>query len=115
MNKTGLIVTSWEEPGFSQGRSVGIGIKHPGNRLSIIKGPLTFTLLEDGDMAMVYPPAIDGLHGREFLQAALDHAWSIGMRPLNYRQESTEQVAAMSAHLADMRSLVFKGKLEPKP
>ncbi|MET4187592.1 hypothetical protein ABIB86_000459 [Bradyrhizobium sp. JR1.7] len=53
------------------------------------------------------PPTISGPAGTEFLQSALDAAWAAGLRPKNWRIETTEQVAAMNNHLQDMRALVF--------
>lgn len=62
-------------------------------------------------------PTFSGPAGTEFLQAALDAAWRAGLRPKNWRLETTEQVAAMRDHLNDMRRLVFDERqtLPPLP
>lgn len=45
-----------------------------------------------------------------FLQAALDAAWSLGMRPAGFA-DHTNELAAIRAHLDDMRRLA---KIPPK-
>jgi len=50
---------------------------------------------------------IDGVNGQDFLQAILDHAWSEGLRPVGFL-DTPNEMAAVRAHLQDMRSLVFK-------
>ena len=42
--------------------------------------------------------------GRDFLQAALDVAWEIGLRPDGY-QDHTNELKATRYHLEDMRAL----------
>lgn len=58
-------------------------------------------------------PTLSGPAGTEFLQAALEAAWEAGLRPKNWRLETTEQVAAMDNHLQDMRRLVFGANPQP--
>lgn len=58
-------------------------------------------------------PTLTGPPASDFLQAALDAAWKVGMRPKNWRDERPEQVNAMDAHLQDMRRLVFGGPPPP--
>lgn len=76
-----------------------------------IAAPLVFS---DCTNPLIDKPTISGvrrdLDGRAFLQACLDHAWDIGMRPAGYAG-ITEQVAALKAHLDDMRALVFVHKI----
>lgn len=73
--------------------------------VSVMDGPMVF---KHGDFGtQMIQPTLDGSAGLEFLQAALDAAWAAGMRPKNWRLETTEQVAAMDNHLQDMRRLVF--------
>lgn len=49
--------------------------------------------------------------GMNFLRAALNCAWEIGLRPDGFN-DTREGMAATKAHLEDMRALVFK---TPKP
>jgi len=99
-----VVVTSREE--IWGRRSVIVGIQHENGRFSVAEGPLLLKQIGDGEI--VEHPTFTGTSGVEFLQAALDHAWALGMRPKNWRLETTEQVAAMDAHLQDMRRLVFR-------
>jgi hypothetical protein len=46
---------------------------------------------------------------RDFLQACMDAAFKLGMKPRNYEEPKNELVAT-KRHLEDMRSLVFKTK-----
>lgn len=50
--------------------------------------------------------------GTVFLQTILDHAWSVGMRPVGFLDVKNE-MSAVKSHLHDMRALVFSGKVEP--
>ena len=67
--------------------------------------PLIFESMESG---LLHDPTIGAgaVDGDEFLQAALDHAWEIGLRPRGFN-DTTQQVTAIKDHLADMRALVF--------
>lgn len=97
---------------FQRGRSVIIGVEqqHGLGEFAYIKGPLMFTPLDPQELLI--DPTFGPRHGHEFLQAALEHAWEIGLRPKNWRLETTEQVAAITNHLDDMRALVFGAKIE---
>ncbi len=44
---------------------------------------------------------------KAFFQGALDKAWSLGLRPEHYQQD-TKELQAARYHLEDMRRLVFK-------
>lgn len=57
--------------------------------------------------AIALTPTICGPAGLEFLQSALDAAWTAGLRPKNWRDERPDEIKAMGAHLEDMRRLVF--------
>lgn len=58
------------------------------------------------------PPTLSGPPATEFLQAALDAAWKVGLRPTNWHDERPGEIKAKDAHLQDMRRLVFGG---PQP
>lgn len=79
--------------------------------------PLVFHQLADGHRIEPSEYTLNGRGewepvGREFLQAVLDHAWAIGMRPIGYHGSgSPEIVKAMNDHLQDMRKLVFDAKV----
>jgi len=47
-------------------------------------------------------------------QELIDWLWSSGLRPAVSRS-ITGELAAKDDHIADLRALVFKGKIEPKP
>lgn len=58
--------------------------------------------------------AIDGQFGnddvRQFLQAAMDAAWDMGLRPTQAKDRSDE-LASVRYHLEDMRKLAFESRL----
>jgi hypothetical protein len=87
-------------------RSVCIFMRHENGRESVAK-PLIF---EDCTDKFIETPTIGETRrgdGEAFLQACLDHAWEIGLRPSGFN-DTTQQVAAIKSHLNDMRALVFK-------
>lgn len=53
-------------------------------------------------------------HPQEFqaiMRAFTDAAWRVGIKPTNFQQpDGAAQIAAMDAHLQDMRRLVFEAK-----
>lgn len=70
--------------------------------------PLVIVRKPAEQMAMEYPvPTFSGITATEFLQSALNAAWSAGMRPTNWRDERPGEIKRMEDHLADMRRLVF--------
>jgi hypothetical protein len=100
-----LFVRSFTEMNLGpNGRSVLIGLDHGNGRYAVVE---PFIMRAFDDSPINPEPTIRGQEGNEFLQAALEHAWEIGLRPKNWRVETTEQVAAMTNHLQDMRALVF--------
>ncbi len=62
------------------------------------------------DKASLDDSKMVGPRVRDFLQAAADAAWEIGIRPIQMDRESNE-LKATKYHLEDMRTLVLK---EPK-
>lgn len=85
-----------------------------------------YSTLPDGTRrlaeALVFKPEPEGVYdlpptiapdATQFLQAVLDHAWSIGMRPVGF-SDTPLQVAALKYHLEDMRKLVFGHHREEK-
>lgn len=58
--------------------------------------------------------AIEGRFGadevRQFLQAAMDAAWDMGLRPAQAKDRSDE-LASVRYHLEDMRKLAFESRL----
>ena len=96
-------------PYYGDGRRVLIATVNDRDDITSVVPPFVFenatlnpSLIDGGIM-----DTINGHYGQEFLQAALEEAWRVGMRPKNWRLETTEQVAAMDNHLQDMRRLVF--------
>lgn len=86
--------------GYRRNREVVIISRYRDGR-EMVADPLVFT---DATNKMIDKPTISD--GAEFLQAVLDHAWSLGMRPAGFN-DTTEQVKAIRDHLNDMRALVF--------
>jgi hypothetical protein len=98
---------------YFEGRSVIIGAKNRATgRFAYVKGPMVMTELPPAEL--IAEPTIGRDMGTEFLQAALDHAWAIGLRPQNWKNDTTDEVAAVKAHLSDMRALVFDRDLKPR-
>ncbi len=102
----------WSEPHANFGRSSDLCIftkDDQGNES--IAAPLVFS---DCTNKLIETPTIQGmrrdLDGTAFLQACLDRAWEIGMRPAGYAG-MTEHIGAIKAHLDDMRALVFVNKI----
>jgi hypothetical protein len=90
------------------GRRVAIAeVNANGDIIGIVE-PLTIKRIEPDPATMVLDDTFRGPMAEQFLQSALEEAWRVGLRPKNWRVETTEQVAAMDNHLQDMRRLVFK-------
>lgn len=95
----------WSEPSdFRRRRAVGIFSERSDGSEWMAK-PLEFVevtnrLIEHDGYSV--PSAMGG----EVLQAFLDHAWSIGMRPAGF-SDVPLQVGAMKEHLNDMRAIAF--------
>ncbi len=53
--------------------------------------------------------SMDEFELKAFFQGCLDKAWSMGLRPEHYQQDSKE-LQAVRGHLEDMRTLVFKSE-----
>jgi hypothetical protein len=105
-----------EQCDYGRRHRVAILIENARGVLAVAE-PIAFKTLSDDDRAggltFSYDRDFDAsgdLDGRALLQAFLDHAWSLGMRPTGVADaDTTKQVAAMNAHLQDMRKLVFTG------
>lgn len=80
-----------------------------GNR-SFIQAPLAMkqydsrSLIEDKDVDLARD-----MDGRAFLQAMLDAAWELGLRPEGY-ENHTNELKAVRYHLEDMRTLAKVNK-----
>lgn len=91
----------WSQIGdFRKRREVGIFIRH-GNGNESVAAPLVFT--DCTNMLVDKPTVADGV---QFLQAMMDHAWEIGLRPAGFADVPL-QTRALMDHLHDMRALVF--------
>lgn len=100
---------------YQRGRDVLLCMVDYADRIVAVVPPFEIEYKGAEALEMVQiAPTISGLSGNEFLQAALEAAWTAGLRPKNWRLETTEQVAAMENHLQDMRKLVFE-KSTPLP
>lgn len=84
-----------------------------GNERALAR-PLVFERVAEGILPQPTIGAGGVITGTEFLQAALNHAWEIGLRPAGFG-DTVNQVSALKDHLSDMRALVFREHLTPKP
>lgn len=89
---------------WNRGRDVAVCITNAAGEVTAVAGALFFNPVDPHGLML---PTIGAESGHDFLQSALDCAWEAGMRPKNWRLETTEQVAAMNNHLQDMRRIVF--------
>lgn len=101
---------------YRRGRDVLLAMVDYQGRIVATAPPLVmvYDSPEKLEMQMI-PPTLSGAAGIEFLQSALEAAWEQGLRPKNWRLETTEQVAAMDNHLQDMRRLVFGQPVQLPP
>lgn len=102
---------------YLHGREVLLVIENPDG--SELRGKMEFVPLEPGDYlapddytVQAKARTVGGVNGQDFLQAILNHAWDIGMRPVGFL-DTTKEVGALREHLHDMRALVFTGKIDP--
>lgn len=74
----------------------------------IFRGDAMVTDMTFADMRdrPIREPSISGRDGRDFLQAALNCAWEMGLRPPGL-EHTTETIAATARHLEDMRAIAF--------
>lgn len=78
-------------------------VDHTGKRWAV--APLTFSEVGIPLPQSLASPTEDGSPDVSgFLQAALDVAWEIGLRPAGF-DDHTNELKATRAHLADMRKL----------
>lgn len=95
---------------YGRGRDVLLCMVDWQDRIVALVEPIQFERKPPEKLeSIILPPTFSGPAGEEFLQSALEAAWKAGLRPKNWRLETTEQVAAMDNHLQDMRRLVFNG------
>lgn len=97
-------------------RAQGEWIEGPGSMaVAIFKGDAMVTDMTFQDRrGAITAPTIRASEGREFLQAALDCAWQMGLRPAGFHH-TTETVAAKDRHLEDMRAIAFTKLNVEKP
>lgn len=104
-----------ERSDFGRNYRLAILAEHQDGSCAVAQ-PLQFVRYDAGMVPefTIDQSMVPGYDARAVLQAFLDHAWEIGMRPAGFA-DTTEQVGAIKAHLADMRALVFTGRgVEPK-
>jgi len=89
---------------YQRGFSVVVAVENEIDGSVSIAKPLVF---EKHDMAYLPTPTFDAAAGTQFLQAAMNCAWEMGLRPTNWHDERPGEIRAMGAHLEDMRKLVF--------
>lgn len=105
----------WSETqDFRRRRNVCIFLRSMGrdNQAKITWEDVTDKLIDRGSET-IPANSPSGLDGTDFLQAALDHAWEVGLRPRGFF-DTPNELAATRAHLHDMRALVFKDGVKPK-
>lgn len=100
-----LKVLAHHQP-WNRGYEVAIvTVNNEGDVIGTVEPLIVKTEPHDNRVPIV--PSLAGPIAKEFLQSALEAAWEMGLRPKNWRIETTEQVAAINNHLEDMRALVF--------
>lgn len=86
-----------------------------GHSVYVVKGDQIFRMeLVQFVRGASVDPSIGARQGTEFLKAALDCAWALGLRPDGF-SDTTEQVRAMDRHLQDMRAITFAKLSVEKP
>lgn len=93
---------------WQQRRDVWIGIRRDDGQQEVARITMQPVRPTEEVEATLKEPIYD-LDGECFLQACLNHAWEIGLRPTGFH-DTTEQVKAIRDHLADMRTLVFRDR-----
>jgi hypothetical protein len=73
--------------------------------------PMTFESTSGGRERQ---PTVSGRDGRDFLQAALNCAWEMGLRPTGF-EHTAETIKATDRHLQDMRAIAFTKLNVEKP
>lgn len=91
---------------YNRGFEVAIVITNEAGDITAVTDPFSIRH-QPPDSAALITPTLAGPMAAEFLQSALETAWTLGLRPRNWRLETTEQVSAIKDHLNDMRRLVF--------
>jgi hypothetical protein len=79
-------------------------------RQTFVIEPMVYKVVPKG--SAFERPMVHGSHGCEFMQALLNHAWDIGLRPAGFNDAKLE-TGAIKYHLEDMRRLVFDGSAAP--
>lgn len=102
---------------YRRGREVMLVIENPDG--SELRGKMEFVSLDPNSLLSpddytipAIAPSGGGVNGQDFLQAVLNHAWDVGVRPVGFL-DTTKEVGALREHLHDMRALVFTGKIDP--
>jgi hypothetical protein len=100
----GKIIVEAMQDSFRRGSGVVVGLEGPEGRF--YAGKIEFHEVDEG--SLVSTPTVGAEYGRDFLQAALDCAWQMGMRPTRWHDETPAEIKATRAHLQDLRVLVFE-------
>ncbi len=103
------------EDGAFRGRSLWMTVSQAMGRRAVV-GPMVLTDYEPGSLAPsptlaeTQEDQADGVGDvTGFLQAALDAAWSVGLRPRGFA-DHTNELTAVRYHLEDMRTLAMPKK-----
>lgn len=91
---------------------IRVGAHRPGAQSVVL--PIEFQTIETGQQLPYFidgPQPYEGGYdfGAEFLRAALNCAWDMGLRPDGFN-DTRESMKATNAHLQDFRAIAF-GKL----
>ena len=88
-----------------------------GFEVAVFKGDAILQQLTFVDLpqhGLLVEPTLSGREGLDFLQAALNCAWELGLRPVGHHH-TAEAIAAKDHHLADMRAIAFAKLNVEKP
>lgn len=88
---------------FSDNVEIAVSFTDPHGKRSFVEPPLVFRERE----GFIPPEDVDlarNIDGMAFLQAFLDAAWDLGLRPKGFEDHKNE-LTAVRYHLEDMRKL----------
>jgi hypothetical protein len=95
------------EPSFSEGgHRLYIANDRPDGSRDIVTR-IELTRRGPDEYGPILDPIVPPREVHDFLRAAMNAAWELGIRPDGFN-DTRESMAATKAHLADMRTLTFR-------
>lgn len=111
MNTTRIEIRAQREPWRCNAIALYFGAltDEDGRRRYAVAEPVKFHAVTDAETVLNTYPSPTFAITESDAQQFMDELWRLGIRPTN-GAGSVGQLAAVQAHLEDMRTLVFKGK-----